>query len=104
MLLVVFWIFSGGLSSKQGDAPTKAPGEQVVIPAAPRDLSLVVPESTRYEAVESLVRGVQPQSLEEVQPKSRDVFVRRQRLYSTWRRPAATICTSHWPARGHTAR
>ena len=35
-------------------------------PAAPRDLSLVVPESVRYEAIESLVRGVKPQFLEEV--------------------------------------
>ena len=35
-------------------------------PAAPRDLSLVVPEPVRYEAIESLVRGVKPQSLEEV--------------------------------------
>ena len=35
-------------------------------PAAPRDLSLVVPESVRYEQVESLVRSVKPQSLEEI--------------------------------------
>lgn len=45
MLLVVFWIFSGGLSSKQGDTPAKAPGEQVVIPAAPRDLPELPPEA-----------------------------------------------------------
>jgi len=35
-------------------------------PAAPRDLSLVLPESVRYEAVESLVRAVNPPALEEV--------------------------------------
>jgi phenylalanyl-tRNA synthetase beta chain len=36
-------------------------------PAAPRDLSLVVPESLPYEAIESLVRGVKPAALEAVQ-------------------------------------
>ena len=36
-------------------------------PAAPRDLSLVVPESLRYEAVESLVHDVKPAALEAVQ-------------------------------------
>jgi phenylalanyl-tRNA synthetase beta chain len=35
-------------------------------PAAPRDLSLVLPESVRYEAVESLIRGVNPPAMEEV--------------------------------------
>lgn len=45
MLLVVLWIFSGGLSSKQGDAPANMPGEQVVIPAAPRDLPELPPEA-----------------------------------------------------------
>ena len=35
-------------------------------PAAPRDLSLVVAESVRYEQVETLIRGVNPPSLEEV--------------------------------------
>lgn len=33
-------------------------------PAAPRDLSLVVPESVRYEQIESLIRSVNPESLE----------------------------------------
>src|SRR5690606_10075018 len=32
MLLVVFWIFSGGLSSRDGKEAVKTPGEQVVIP------------------------------------------------------------------------
>jgi phenylalanyl-tRNA synthetase beta chain len=35
-------------------------------PAAPRDLSLVVPDSVRYEQVESLVRSLNPESLEEI--------------------------------------
>ena len=35
-------------------------------PAAPRDLSLVVAESVRYEQVESLIRSVNPESLEEI--------------------------------------
>ena len=35
-------------------------------PAAPRDLSLVVPESTRYEQIESLIHSVRPESLEEI--------------------------------------
>jgi phenylalanyl-tRNA synthetase beta chain len=35
-------------------------------PAAPRDLSLVLPESVRYEAVEQLIRALNPPALEEV--------------------------------------
>ena len=35
-------------------------------PAAPRDLSLVVPDSVRYEQVESLIRSVRPEALEEI--------------------------------------
>ena len=45
MLLVVFWIFSGGLSSKTEEAQARAKGEQVVIPAAPRDLPELPPEA-----------------------------------------------------------
>ena len=45
MLLVVFWIFSGGLSSKTEEAQPRAKGEQVVIPAAPRDLPELPPEA-----------------------------------------------------------
>ncbi len=45
MLIVVFWIFSGGLSSRDGKEAVKAPGEQVVIPAAPRDLPELPPEA-----------------------------------------------------------
>lgn len=45
MLLVVFWIFSGGLSSKTEDAQARTKGEQVVIPAAPRDLPELPPEA-----------------------------------------------------------
>ncbi|HJS35980.1 MAG TPA: hypothetical protein VJ766_10860, partial [Pseudoxanthomonas sp.] len=44
LLLVVFWIFSGGLSSKEGE-PLQPKGEQVVIPAAPRDLPELPPEA-----------------------------------------------------------
>src|SRR5439155_23077578 len=36
-------------------------------PAAPRDLSLDVPESVRYEQIESVVRGASPQYLEAIQ-------------------------------------
>ena len=35
-------------------------------PAAPRDLSLVIPESARYDQVESLIRSVNPPSLEDI--------------------------------------
>jgi type IV secretion system protein VirB10 len=45
MLLVVFWIFSGGLSSKSDREPAQSRGEQVVIPAAPRDLPELPPEA-----------------------------------------------------------
>jgi type IV secretion system protein VirB10 len=45
MLLVVFWIFNGGLSSKTEEAQARAKGEQVVIPAAPRDLPELPPEA-----------------------------------------------------------
>lgn len=45
MLLVVFWIFSGGLSSKDDQDQAPAKGEQVVIPAAPRDLPDLPPEA-----------------------------------------------------------
>lgn len=45
MLLVVFWIFSGGLSSKDDGEKMPAKGEQVVIPAAPRDLPELPPEA-----------------------------------------------------------
>ncbi|UOV06613.1 hypothetical protein MUU77_15570 [Pseudoxanthomonas sp. F37] len=45
MLLVVLWIFNGGLSSKQDREPAQAKGEQVVIPAAPRDLPELPPEA-----------------------------------------------------------
>ena len=45
MLLVVFWIFSGGLSSKTEEAQARTKGEQVVIPAAPRDLPELPPEA-----------------------------------------------------------
>lgn len=45
MLLVVFWIFSGGLSSRDAGEVAQAPGEQVVIPAAPRDLPELPPEA-----------------------------------------------------------
>ena len=44
LLLVVFWIFSGGLSSKESEA-LQPKGEQVVIPAAPRDLPELPPEA-----------------------------------------------------------
>jgi phenylalanyl-tRNA synthetase beta chain len=36
-------------------------------PAVRRDLSLVVPEPTRYEKIESLIRGVQPRDMEDLQ-------------------------------------
>jgi phenylalanyl-tRNA synthetase beta chain len=36
-------------------------------PAVRRDLSLVVPESTRYEKIESLIRGTQPKDMEDLQ-------------------------------------
>ena len=45
MLLVVFWIFSGGLSSRDDQDQSPAKGEQVVIPAAPRDLPDLPPEA-----------------------------------------------------------
>ncbi|CAN7173249.1 hypothetical protein LJR143_000251 [Pseudoxanthomonas sp. LjRoot143] len=45
MLLVVFWIFSGGLSSKGDRDPAPTKGERVVIPAAPRDLPELPPEA-----------------------------------------------------------
>jgi len=35
-------------------------------PAAPRDLSLVVPESVRYEQIESLIGSVRPEALEQI--------------------------------------
>jgi len=43
------WIFSGGLSSGE-DAPRKAPAEQVIIPAAPRDLPELPPERPVVQA------------------------------------------------------
>ena len=36
-------------------------------PAVRRDLSLVVPETTRYEAIESLIGGLRPESLEDLE-------------------------------------
>jgi phenylalanyl-tRNA synthetase beta chain len=36
-------------------------------PAVRRDLSLVVPEPTRYEKIESLIRGAQPRDMEDLQ-------------------------------------
>ena len=38
-----------------------------MFPAVRRDLSLVVPESTRYERLESLIRGLKPESLEDLE-------------------------------------
>ena len=36
-------------------------------PAVRRDLSLVVPESLRYEKIESLIRGLNPESMEDLE-------------------------------------
>lgn len=44
LLLAAFWIFSGALSGPKDDARQQAKGEQVVIPAAPRDLPELPPE------------------------------------------------------------
>jgi phenylalanyl-tRNA synthetase beta chain len=44
--------------------------QQKLLPAYPavrRDLSLVVPESTRYERIESLIRGLRPEFLEDLE-------------------------------------
>ena len=53
-------LIAGARSVRQLKTPPK-------FPAARRDLSLVVPEATRYEAVEQLVRGVRPPLMEDVE-------------------------------------
>lgn len=44
LLLTAFWIFNGAMSGSKDDARQQAKGEQVVIPAAPRDLPDLPPE------------------------------------------------------------
>lgn len=44
LLLAAFWIFSGAMSGSENDTRQQVKGEQVVIPAAPRDLPELPPE------------------------------------------------------------
>lgn len=44
LLLAAFWIFNGAVSGSKGDGRSQAKGEQVIIPAAPRDLPDLPPE------------------------------------------------------------
>ena len=54
LLLAAFWIFSSVVSDPDGDASRKLPGEQVVIPAAPKDLPELPPEQPVMVAEPSL--------------------------------------------------
>ena len=50
LLVVAFWIFRSAVSDRGDEASGKSPGEQLVIPAAPKDLPDLPPEQPTVAA------------------------------------------------------